>query len=243
MSLAVSPSSVSPSAVSPSSAPATPASSASAPTSGGADRPGLPEALASLGERVAPLTLARERTLPVPDAVAHLFPDGGLVRGRVLSCTGSAATSFACSMLAPTTAAGGWVVVVDLPTLGLDAASELGVPLERVVAVDTGGDPRQWTEVVAAAAAGFDVVLAQVPAGLRPATVRKLVSRVQQQGAVVVVLGEPGALPCDGVLHTEGLPWAGIGDGCGHLRRRGIRVTATGRRLPGARRGELAVPA
>jgi len=216
------------------------------PTSDPSDtpvRPGLSEALAALGERVAPLTLARERILPVPDAVAHLFPDGGLVRGRVLSCAGSAATSFACSLLAPAVAAGGWVAVIDLPTLGLDAASELGVPLERVVAVDAGGDPRRWIEVVAAAADGFDVLLVRVPAELPAAMVRKLATRIQQQGAVVVVLGEPGILPCDGELHADGRPWEGIGDGCGHLRRRAVQVSAAGRRSPGVRRGEFAVPA
>lgn len=206
-------------------------------------RPDLPEVLAALGERVAPLTLARERTLPVPDVVAHLFPDGGLVRGRVLSCDGSAATSFACSLLAPAVAAGGWVAVIDLPTLGLDAASELGVPLERVVAVDTGGDSSRWIETVAAAADGFDVLLVRVPAELRPVMVRKLVIRIQQQGAVVVVVGGPGILPCDGELRADGLPWEGIGGGCGHLRRRAVRVSVAGRRSPGVRRGEFAVPA
>lgn len=206
-------------------------------------RTGLPEALAALGDRVAPITLARERSLPVPEAVSHLFPDGGLVRGRVLSCSGSAATSLACSLLAPTVAAGGWVVVVDLPTLGLDAACELGMSLERVVAVDAGSDPQRWVEVVAAAADGFDVMMVRVPDGLRPAALRKLATRIRQQGAVVLVLGESGGLPCDGELRAEGRRWEGIGAGCGHLRRRAVDVTAAGRRLPGVRRGELAVPA
>ena len=67
---------------------------------------------------------------------------------------------------------------------------ERGLPLERVVAVDSGGDPQRWPDVVAAAADGFDVLLVRVPTELRPAMVRKLTTRIQQRSAVVVVLGD-----------------------------------------------------
>jgi hypothetical protein len=203
--------------------------------------------LATLTDRVAPLVLARERTMPVGEEFVELFGERGLVRGRTLACQGAAATSTALALVAPAIAAGAWMAVIDLPTIGLDAASELGVPLERIVAVTTGttGDDsaRRWPDVVAAAADGFDVLLVQVPAGLSAGAVRKLAVRLRQRDVITVVLGDPGAMACDGVLHTDAPEWSGLGDGHGHLRQRRVVVEASGRRLPGRRRCQLALPA
>jgi hypothetical protein len=96
-----------------------------------------------------------------------------------------------------------------------------------------------WIDVMGAAVDGFDVVLTRVPAALhtdrRPPAVRKLRSRLQQRGAVVVVLGPAGALGGDIELSTRQTAWVGLGDGGGHLRRRVVDVHATGRRFPGRR--------
>jgi hypothetical protein len=202
--------------------------------------------LATLTDRVAPLVLARERTVPVGEEFVGLFGEGGLVRGRTLACQGPAATSTALALVAPAIAAGAWMAVIDLPTIGLDAACELGVALERIVAVTTGGtgedSVRRWPDVVAAAADGFDVLLVRVPAGLSASAVRKLAVRLRQRDVITVVLGEPGAMACDGVLHTDAQEWSGLGDGHGHLRQRRVVVEASGRRLPGRRRCQLAIP-
>lgn len=217
----------------------------------------LQEVLAALGTRVAPTSMARERTLPTSPVFADVC-GGGLVRGRVLSCTGTAATSVALGLIAPAVAAGSWVALIDVPTIGLDAARELGVPLERVVAIATTAPARdgiaepdgtaerdggRWADVVAAAADGFDVMVARVPPDVRAATVRKLSTRLQQRGVVMVVLGEPGLLGCDGTLDTACRDWTGLGAGWGHLRRRTVEVTATGRRLPGRRTRTFVLPA
>ena len=196
--------------------------------------------LALLTERVAPVALARERTMPVGDELAGLFAEGGLVRGRTIACQGPAATSTALALVAAAVTAGSWMAVVDLPTIGLDAASELGVPLERIVAIGTDGDPVRWIDVVAAAADGFDVLLVRVPSELPAAAVRKLAVRLRQRDVVTVVLGDPGAMACDGVLHTDSPQWSGLGDGHGHLRERRVVVEASGRRLPGRRSCQLA---
>jgi hypothetical protein len=215
----------------------------------------LPELIA-LGDRVAPVMLAHERTLPVAEAFTDLFVEGGLVRGRILTCTGLAATSLALALVAPVVAAGSWLGIVDLPTVGLDAASEFGLPLERVVAVNSehgdsrgpGSEPddrwaQRWPDVMAAAIDGFDVILARVPADVSPSSVRKVATRVQRQGAVVVLLGDPGPTTCDGVLHTEPMGWTGVGDGHGHLQQRSVVVQASGRRMPGRCHRELMLPA
>lgn len=196
--------------------------------------------LALLTERVAPVVLARERTMPVGDELAGLFAEGGLVRGRTIACQGPAATSTALALVAAAVTAGSWMAVVDLPTIGLDAAGELGVPLERIVAIGTDGNPARWIDVMAAAADGFDVLLVRVPSELPTAAVRKLAVRLRQRDVVTVVLGDPGAMACDGVLHTDAPQWSGLGDGHGHLRERRVVVEASGRRLPGRRSCQLA---
>jgi hypothetical protein len=202
--------------------------------------------LVALTDRVAPISLARERTLPVSEPFTALFVEGALVRGRTISCRGPAATSTALALIAPAVAAGAWVAVIDLPTIGLDAASELGVPLERIVAIDTGedaGGASKWVDVVAAAADGFDVLLVRVPDDLSVGAVRKLTVRLRRREVVTVVLGDPGVLDCDGTLTTEAPHWSGLGDGHGHLRARQVVVAAAGRRLPGQRQCRLATPA
>lgn len=186
--------------------------------------------------------------MPVAAAFEALLPDDGLVRGRVMSCHGGAATTLAFGLVRDALVAGAWMAVVDVPTFGADAAAEVGVPLERVVRVASGVDierstPSAWIEVVAAAVDGFDVVVTRVPAALqgdrRPAAVRTLIKRIQQHGAVVVVLGGSGALTSDVELHTTSTVWSGLGDGAGHLRRRRVEVEASGRRLPGGRVGAI----
>lgn len=205
----------------------------------------LPPDLVALGSVVAPLTLARERILPVPETLAELFPEGGLVRGRTIVCDGPAATSLALSLVAPSVAAGSWLAMVDLPTVGLDAALELGVPLERVVAVHAGDGPERahrWPDVIAAAADGFDVLLARVPPDVSPSVARTVVSRIRQREAVLVLLGEPETLPIDGVLRTATAEWRGLGDGYGHLSQRRLTVQSSGRRIPGRRSCRVALP-
>ncbi len=209
----------------------------------------LPGELSALAERMAPVALARERMLPIGDAFADLLPERGLVRGRSLACTGSAATSLALALVAPAVAAGSWLAAIDVPTIGLDAASEFGVALERVVAVSTassaargGEQAARWPDIVAAVADGFDLLITRVPRDASPSALRKVATRVRQRDVVLLVLGDPGALSCDGVLDAGAVEWVGLGDGHGHLQRRQLVVEASGRRLHGRRRCGLALP-
>lgn len=205
----------------------------------------MEQAIEQIRRRVAPVALARERTLPVAEGLAGLLPEGGLVRGRLVACTGPAATSLALSLVAPAVAAGAWLALVDLPTVGLDAAGEAGIPLGRMVAVSSD----DWVTTVAAAVDGFDVVLTggarrgRGRIGLRPGAVGRVRSRIQQREAVVVVVGDPGELPCDGVLDTTDPTWEGLGDGHGRLCRRTVEVRAGGRRIPSERRRRVHLPA
>ncbi len=202
--------------------------------------------LLALAERVAPSALAGDRTLPVAEEFAELFAERGLVRGRSFACSGPAATSLALALVAPAVASGSWVAAIDVPTIGLDAANEFGIVLERVVAVRTDDLPGQqiarWPDVVAAAADGFDLLITRVPAGVSPTAARKVATRLRQRDVVMLVLGDPGALSCDGVLDASTAGWEGLGDGHGHLQRRQLVVEASGRRLHGRRRCRLTLP-
>jgi hypothetical protein len=195
-----------------------------------------------LRERVTPVALAHQQTIAVAPGLADLFSEQALVRGRTLACTGTVATSTAVALVAAAVAQGAWLAVIDVPTLGLDAAREAGIALERVVAVNSGSAMR-WPDVVAAAVDGFDLVLACVPPPpqLSAGSARKVATRIRQRGAVVVVVGDPGLLPCDGVIESTAVVWSGLGDGYGHLRQRTVELRASGRRLPGRRRCRLEV--
>ena len=117
-----------------------------------------------LAGRVQPLDLARERRLPVLPAFDPLLPATGLRRGTTVA-VGAApgvtgATSLALALAAGASQAGSWVAAVGLGSLGLVAAAELGVALDRLVLVaDPGRERTGWASVVAAMVDGFDVVL------------------------------------------------------------------------------------
>ena len=91
-----------------------------------------------LTEPLATAALSRSRMLPVVDPLVSLLPDGGLARGKAVACGGVAAMSLAVSLAVTATASGSWLAIVGVPTFGLEAAEEFGIPLERVVSVDLG---------------------------------------------------------------------------------------------------------
>lgn len=193
----------------------------------------------------APVGLAKERILPVVDALASLLPDGALVRGRSLGVAGPAAPSLALALCVAACAEGAWLAMIDVPTIGVEAAAELGIPLERVVRVDSGEhrrNPSKWAEIVAAAVDGFELIVAAPPPKATPSVLRKLQTRIQHRGAVLVMLGVTGQDAVDVVMRSSAPEWEGAGEGHGHLHARRLSVEAGGRRIPRPRRAELWLP-
>ncbi len=190
----------------------------------------------------ATIVPVRDRCLPVDEAFAPMLPDTGLVRGRVVGCTGPAAMSLALALSARATTTGAWLAAVGVPMLGVEAAGELGVSLERLVKVDTDGRPATWAERVGAAADGFDLILTQPPAGAER-VVRKVRQRLQARGVVLLAVGptSPG-ISCDIEFTTTAVDWTGVGDGYGALYGRRAVVRAGGRRQPRAIERELWLP-
>lgn len=196
------------------------------------------QALKELADRHRPVTMAGERTLPVIDALRPLLPGGGLRRGATVGVSGSTAVLLA--LLAGASAAGSWCAAVGLPWLGMAAAAELGVALDRFALVRHPG--REWAATVAALLDGFDVVAVGVPARMRAADSRRLSARARERGAVLLAAGEwQGA---DVRIRAGPSRWTGLGEGHGHLQARYVPIAVEGRAAAARpRHGRLWLPA
>jgi hypothetical protein len=170
-------------------------------------------------------TLADERLLPVAPALQPLLPGQGLRRGTTVAVGRSAALALA--LVAGASAAGSWVAAVGLPDLGIVAAAESGIVLERLALVPAPG-ARAWPTVVAALLDAVDVVLVRPPAGLPAGQARRLAARARERGAVLVPLGA-WSEPADLRLTVVTSSWQGLGQGHGRLQARRVEVVAGGR--------------
>ncbi|MEO6988253.1 MAG: hypothetical protein ABI239_06355, partial [Aquihabitans sp.] len=154
----------------------------------------------ALATAVAPAAMAAERTLPVLPALEALLPEG-LVRGRTVACDGLAAPALGLSLAVQACREGAWLAVVDLSWLGVEATVEAGIPVERVVRIDTradgpevssntntnagavaraqAADQARWADVMGAVVDGFDLILTKVPAHLPAGLVRRLQTRIR----------------------------------------------------------------
>jgi hypothetical protein len=182
------------------------------------------------------------RVLPVAAPLARLLPHGGLRRGTTVALPPApAATSLLLALLAESSAGGAWVGVVGRPDLGLVAAAEAGVRLERLALVpDPGAD---LLAVTVALLDGMDLVVVSTAGRHVPAAERrKLEARARQRGAVLVTLGQwAGA---DVELSCADARWHGLGAGAGRLRARQVRVRLRGRGVvPGGRPARVLLPA
>jgi membrane protein implicated in regulation of membrane protease activity len=179
--------------------------------------------LRELAGAARPVALAEERVLPVLPPIQPLLVGGGLRRGTTAAVVGS--TSLALALVAGPSAAGSWTAAVGLPSLGVVAAAEVGVDLERLALVPAPGD--QWATVTAALLDAVDVVLVRPSRRVRQADARRLVARARERGAVLVPLSAwDGA---DVQLSIGAATWRGLGRGTGHLAGREVEVVASGR--------------
>jgi hypothetical protein len=183
------------------------------------------------------------RLLPVVEPLARLLPSGGLRRGSTVALPApQAGASLLLALLAEASAAGGWVGVVGRPGLGLVAAAEAGVRLERLALVPEPG--ADLLAVTIALLEGMDIVVVAGPAlaGVRAADRQRLAARARRGGAVLVALGPwRGA---DVELRCTDAQWHGPDAGAGRLCARQVRVQSRGRGLaPGGRWARLMLPA
>ena len=160
---------------------------------------------------------------PVVRQLASLLPGGGLRRGSVVAVHSS--TALLLTLLAAATAHGSWAAVVGMSELGVLAAAEAGVVVQRLALVPHPGG--NLVPVTAALLDGVDVVAVAGPERIPPGARRSLSTRARQRGSVLLPLGRwPGAdveLTC----HTQA--WYGPEAGYGRLRCRQVTVSAVGR--------------
>jgi hypothetical protein len=201
----------------------------------------------SLAERFPALTAAAasERTLPVHESLIELLPS--LQRGSTIACGGQAGVSLALALAATPSREGAWVGVVGLAELGICAAADMGLRLERLVMVagDTSGAGTA-VDVLAAMIDGFDVIVIGPRIGrgastLAPGAVRRLQARAQSRGVVMLTVGVP-ALGADLRLTADDSQWVGLGNGHGVATGRRVLVEVSGRRMPRPRRATMWLP-
>jgi hypothetical protein len=183
---------------------------------------------------LASSVLAGERLLPVSDALQQVLPARGLQRGStvlVQPAGASGSTTFALEMLAGISMGGYWCAVAGAPELGIVAASERGIELERLLLVPDFGGPDRWLQVVAMLFDAVDAVMIVPPAGVRPSEARKLSARAKDRGSLFLVLDRrrSWAGPSDLRCSVTSSAWAGLSRGYGLLRERHYEVEVSGR--------------
>ena len=179
-------------------------------------------------------------SLPIAKALQPIIPDGVLVRGRTVLCSGDAAMSTALLLVSAATQAGSWLAIVGVSDFGLMSACEQGVALQRTVLVTPTSNKKDWTSTVAAVADGFDVMMLEVPREVSESDARRIQTRIQARRNVLVLVETSrhttprSVFQPDVVLHTATTSWHGIEHGAGYVQGRHVDVTVSGRRVPRA---------
>ena len=196
-----------------------------------------------VADRVAPLALAHQRTLPLLPAVSELFVGGSLQRGLTVAVNGIGATSMALVLAAGPSQAGSWTALVGTEELGLAAVAEAGIALERLLVVGP-VDASTNAGVVAALIGAVDVVLVGSGLRFRPADLRRLSARLRESGSVLIQIGssriESSQIGSSQIESSKGpgvdvgvrvmtSQWSGLGPGHGLLRSRKVEVQTQGR--------------
>jgi hypothetical protein len=185
------------------------------------------------GRAQSSTVLTSQRVRPVRGPFAALFPQGLRPGTSVAVRAARPSLEPAAMRNAITLAAGvvpndGWVAAVGVPSLGVLAAAEAGLALERLVFF--AAPAAVWGTVAIAAVDAFDVVVLSVPARPRAAEVRRLTTRTRERSNTVIAIG-PGVAAWSGEarLVTSAVEWDGLGDGHGTLQSCRVSIELDGR--------------
>ncbi|WP_298129457.1 hypothetical protein [Micropruina sp.] len=176
-----------------------------------------------------------DRALPVPPALSGLLPGGGLLPGSAYSVSPGL---LLLTLLAEPSRAGTWCGVIGLPELGIEAAEQAGLNLDRVALVPRPGE--RWFAITAALAEVLPVVAVRPGNRVREADAGRLSARLRSSGTALLVAG---AWPrVEATLSMSAPHWSGVGAGHGYLTSRDVLVTVTSKRSPAPRQARVALP-
>jgi len=178
-------------------------------------------------------TLVGSQTVDVDPTLRALLPHVGLRRGTTTGLRGpSGATSLVLALIAGALRAGSWGAVVGLEGLGVEAAADLAVPLERLALIPSPG--AAWAEVTGTLLGAMDVVVLYPPARCRNGVARRLAARCRERRSLLLVVEgrerQSWPEPLDLQLEVRTLSWHGIERGAGTLTHRLVEIRAGGRR-------------
>jgi hypothetical protein len=147
-------------------------------------------------------------TRRVDPVLEELFPGGGLEPGALYECRGDAAVSLACALVAASTTGNAWTCFFHLSSLNMQAVSDLGVALHRVVLAQCSAHTSalQQAHVLGALVEGFDVVIAQSPS-CSPSIARSIAARAQRHGTTLLLLGKH-SFSVDATIKAQVCDWS-----------------------------------
>ena len=179
----------------------------------------------SLQQRITSMQPARlDRGLPTPPSLRPLFPGGALRKGAPVAVQGSLQLSLA--LLSSASESGAWCGVIGVPHLGIGAAAQTGLALERLVLV-----PKPGKHALAIAGMLSEVLTVLVLNPERPPSsgeAERLNARLRDNGTALVVTN---AWPrSDTALRVMASRWSGLGTGNGLLCTHELSVQSTDRR-------------
>ncbi|MEX2441343.1 MAG: hypothetical protein WD400_01720, partial [Pontimonas sp.] len=173
---------------------------------------------------------------PSTIGVDRLFPDGGLRRGAVYEI--SEGRSLLWSLLAGPSQAGHWIAIIGMAHLGLHAAADAGVNLERLVLVPTPGN--NGFSVATTLADALPIVVLSPLSPLPPQNTRdRFQARLRERGATLLIRASwPGS---EGRLAITQRSWDGLGNGFGLLSQQHITLSHQHRRETRPRHVDLCI--
>lgn len=184
-----------------------------------------------LRERISALEGGPAR---VPIATHPMFD--GLLRLEAGGTYAVDSASLALTLAAGASRAGEWVGFAGWADFGAEAATQVGIDLERTVLVPHPGE--HWLEVAAALVDVLTVVVLRPSTQVDPRSASVLQARLRARSAALVVWGDwPRA---DARIETRKVAWRGAEQGRGRLRER--RVSVVVRRDGAPVLAELAYP-
>jgi len=175
-------------------------------------------------------------TVPVASALSPLFPEQGLPVGSVYTLSPS--PSLVLALMSAASQKGLWCAVIGMPTLGVEAAADFGMSLERLILVPDPGE--RWMAVTSALSEVVPLIAVHPSSRIREAEIARLSARLRDRGCTLLV--DAPWPQSEGNITLEDPSWSGLGEGWGLLSDRTATITARSRRDPAPHRVRVRLP-